>query len=130
MIFEFSLAGYRGDDLAAVETTVLDEDSGGLQPADHYARQINSRDVAFECFGIERGTFGCAIELNALFFEETEIGVITRQREDLPCGNSFFAAAIFDAHLRGLDGGDLGVKHGANFARADAIFDVGFDPIF
>ena len=47
MIFEFSLAGYRGDDLAAVETTVLDEDSGGLQAADYYARQINSRDVAF-----------------------------------------------------------------------------------
>jgi hypothetical protein len=37
-VFEFSFAGYGGDDLAAVETTVLDEDFGGLQAADYYAR--------------------------------------------------------------------------------------------
>ena len=38
VVFEFTFAGYGGDDLAAVETTVLDEDFGGLQAADYYAR--------------------------------------------------------------------------------------------
>jgi hypothetical protein len=37
VIFEFSLAGYGGDDLAAVEAAVLDEDFGGLQAAYYYS---------------------------------------------------------------------------------------------
>ena len=97
VVFEFSFAGDGGDDLAAVEATVFDEDAGGLQAADDYAGEVNSWDVAFECFGIERGTFGGAIEVNARLFEEIEIGVITGQREDLPCRNGLLAAAIFDA---------------------------------
>jgi hypothetical protein len=37
VLFEFSFAGYGGDDLAAVEAAVLYEDFRGLQAADDYA---------------------------------------------------------------------------------------------
>jgi hypothetical protein len=37
VLFEFSFAGYGGDDLAAVEAAVLYEDFRGLQAADYYA---------------------------------------------------------------------------------------------
>jgi hypothetical protein len=37
VLFEFSFAGYGGDDLAAVEAAVFDENFGGLQAAYDYA---------------------------------------------------------------------------------------------
>src|SRR5580704_6783216 len=45
LLVEGAFACHGGDDLAAVEAAVLDEDFAGVHSADHDACDINSRDV-------------------------------------------------------------------------------------
>ena len=83
LVWEFTFAGDGGDDLAAVEAAIFDEDAGGVVAADDHACEINSGDVAFEGFGIDGGFLIGAGKAYAEAFEKIEIGMIAREREDL-----------------------------------------------
>ena len=83
LVWEFTFAGDGGDDLAAVEAAVFDEDARGVVAADDHTRKINSGDVAFEGLGIDGGFLIGAGKAYAEAFEKIEIGMIAREREDL-----------------------------------------------
>src|SRR5215469_2495003 len=123
-------AGDGGDNLAAVEAAVLDEDFAGVEAADEDSGDVNSGDVGFESFEVDFGLARFGVETNADGFEELEIGMIAGHGEGVKRGEFFRAAAILNDDFAGLEAHDFGVEAGGDFSGADAIFDVGADPVF
>src|SRR5215469_13888650 len=124
------MAGDGGDNLAAVEASVLDEDFAGVEAADEDSGDVNSGDVGFESFEVDFGLARFGVETNADGFEELEIGMIAGHGEGVKRGEFFRAAAILNDDFAGLEAHDFGVEAGGDFSGADAIFDVGADPVF
>ena len=127
---EGAFARHGGDDLAAVEAAVFDEDFAGVHSAYHDARDVNSGDIAFEAFGIRLRFFRYWVEADSLLLEKFEVGMIAGHREHLSSGQGLLVRIRLHPDFAGLDARNFGVEHRGDFAGADAIFDVGLHPVF
>jgi hypothetical protein len=126
-------AGDGGDDLAAVEASILDEDFAGVNAADEDSGDVDAGDVGFESFEIDARLARFGVEFDADAFEELEVGMIAGHGEGVEGGERFGARAvmsILDDDIAGLEAEDFGVEARGDFASADAIFDVWADPVF
>ncbi len=123
-------AGDGGDDLAAVEASILDEDFAGVEAADEDSRDVDAGDVGFESFEIDAGLARFGVELDAGAFEELKIGMVAGHGEGVKGGKRFGASAILDDDFAGLEADDFGIEAGGDFSGFDAIFDVGAHPVF
>src|ERR1700745_2594897 len=81
-----AFARHGGDDLAAVEAAVFDENFAGVHSADDYTRDVNARHVAFEAFGIRLRFLRDGVEADSLLLEKFEVGMVAGHRENLSCG--------------------------------------------
>ena len=127
---EGAFARHGGDDLAAVEAAVFDEDFAGVHSADDYTRDVNARHVAFEAFGIRLRFFRYRVEADSLLLEKFEVGMIAGHREHLRSGQGLLMRVGLHPHFAGLDARNFRVEQRRDFAGADAIFDVGLHPVF
>src|SRR5579862_1716706 len=89
-LVDFAPAGDRGDDLAAVEAAVFDEDVRGLLAADDDASDVDAGDVGFQGVRITLGTADLRIQLNSLLLQKLEIRVVASHRENMDGGDGMF----------------------------------------
>src|ERR1700676_4300784 len=89
----------RLDNLLSVKPPVLNENLSRVPPANHHARQVNSRNVALQRVRIERRLAGNRIEMHSQVLDELEIRMISSEGEYLFCGQPLFAAAVGDNHF-------------------------------
>src|SRR5579872_590228 len=124
------VAGDGGDDLAAVEASIFDENFTGVQAAEQNAGQINSGDIAFERFEIAIRLARFGIEADSETLQEREIGMIAGHGKNSKGRQVLNVTAVLDNHGVGLEADNTRLKERANFAGANAIFDVGAHPVF
>src|ERR1700679_1473847 len=82
LVRQFSFARNRSNDLPPMEAAVFDEDVRRVVPADHYAREINPRHVAFQSLRIDGGLFVRRRQANPQLLEKCEIRMIPGEREN------------------------------------------------
>jgi hypothetical protein len=70
-------------DELAVEAAVFDEDFVGAFAGDDDAAEVDARNIGLERGGIaDRASIVGCVECDAERFDESEVGVVTGQRED------------------------------------------------
>src|ERR1700736_617171 len=104
------LAGEGGGDEAAMEAAVFDEDFAGEIAADDHTREKNPGHVAFESLRVNCGLIGLRIERNSQLAKESEIRMITGEREHLLGGQGALWSAILHPDLFRIDARDAGIK--------------------
>ena len=103
LFVEGAFARHGGDDLAAVEAAVFDEDFAGVHSADNYTRDVNAGHVAFEAFGICLRFFRDWVEADSLLLEKFEVGMVARHRENLCSGQSLLVGICLHPNFAGLN---------------------------
>lgn len=126
-------AGDGGDDLAAVEASILDENFAGVKAADEDSGDVDAGDVGLEGFEIDARLARFGIEFDAGGFEELEVGMVAGHGESVESGERFGAVAVLcvlDDDFAGFEADDFGIEARGDFAGFDAIFNVRTHPKF
>jgi hypothetical protein len=112
-----------------VKASIFDEYFAGVPSADHYSRQMDPRDIAFQCIGVQRRLSCFRVESHAQALDESKIGMITGQSEYLFRRQVLFTRAILHHDLISCDRFYVRVKQRIDLPRLDSVFDVGPHPI-
>src|ERR1700728_1306135 len=105
---KFAFTGHRGNDLAAVKTTVLDEDVGCFQPADDHSGDIDARNVGFKTVGVGLWAAGLGIQANSLLLQKIEVGMVAGHCKNLGGSQALLGSRVLDPNLARFNACDAG----------------------
>src|ERR1700736_6449041 len=100
-----------------------------MTPANHYARQVNPRNVALQRIGIQSRLARNRIEMHSQALNELKVGVVSGQGEYLLRGEPLFTSVIADDYFLRSDLLHSRLKKRLNLPGLDPVFDVGLHPI-
>src|SRR6476660_1948429 len=109
---------------------VLDEDPADVRPPEERSRQIDSGHVAFEGLRVVHRNAVLALRPDPAPFEEAEVGLVAHEREHGIRRHALRTRRRVDTHRALLDPDDAALKEGADRAGANAVLEVGLDPVF
>ncbi len=108
---------------------VLDENPPDLPATEDRTGQVEVRDVGFQGFRVVGRNALLPFEADPAPLEEREVGLVADQRKDRVRAHGFLTARSLDAHRVGKDLHDARPEQRPDGARADAVLEVGLDPV-
>ena len=118
-------------DAFAVEAAVFDEDLAADVSRQNDSSDVESGNVAFQCFGIVAGDVGGGIEGDAHTSKELHgWGVAELAKNEIVFnGGEFVCLKIPKGHGLPIDAFHHGAEVAMDFVAGEAVFDVGLEPV-